>query len=77
MITAINKAYQSKVNRAAYWLGTYNNFNDLRNKADGNGDEKLYKSLDRKCQQLFDKYLDILSVLPKREVKNIESSSLY
>ena len=76
-ITAINKVHQAKVNRAAYWLNTYNNFNNLRDEADGNGDEKLYKALDKKCEKSFEKYQDIVSELPRREQQNIEKSELY
>jgi hypothetical protein len=76
-IQSINKAHQSKVNKAVYWLSTYNNFNNLRDQADGNGDEKLYKALDKKCAHSFDKYLDYAYELPKREREKIEKSDLY
>ena len=71
-IISINKKHQSKVNRAVKNLLRYNALNDLRNIADDNGEEKLYKKLDRQCLNIFDKYLDIVSELPKREKIQIE-----
>lgn len=71
-IIAINKKHQSKVNRAVKNLIRYNALNDLRNIADDNGEEKLYKKLDRQCLNIFDKYLDIVSELPSREKIKIE-----
>jgi len=44
----------------------------LRNIADDNGEEKLYKKLDRQCLNTFDKYLDIVNELPAREKIQIE-----
>lgn len=77
LVTAINKAHQSKVNRACAWLSKYNSLNDLRDIADGEGNEKEYRKLDRQCANAFDKYLDILDELPSREKNNIEKSELY
>jgi hypothetical protein len=71
-IIAINKKHQSKVNRAIKTLVRYNALNDLRNIADDNGEEKLYKKLDRQCLNTFDKYLDIVNELPAREKIQIE-----
>jgi len=45
--------------------------------ADGNGDDKAYKTIDRICGRLFNEYLEIVSELPKGEVKQIESSKYY
>jgi hypothetical protein len=72
MINAINKRHQSKVNRAAKWVLKYNKLNDLRNEADGNGDEKLLYQLGRKCAGAFDSYLEIIDELPLRERAQID-----
>lgn len=77
MLTAINKKHQAKVNRAINWLIKYSEANDLRNIADGEGDEKLYNKYDRICINAFDKYLEIISELPSREVAKIEKSKYY
>jgi hypothetical protein len=76
-LTAINKAHQSKMNKATKWLAKYNELNNQRDNADDNGDEKLYKKFDRLCANAFDKYLDIVTELPKRERLLIEKSELY
>jgi uncharacterized radical SAM superfamily Fe-S cluster-containing enzyme len=77
MITAINKKNQKLVNKAINWLIKYSDSNDLRDRADDNGDEKMYKKFDRVCENSFNKYLEIVSELPKREVTNIEKSIYY
>jgi len=74
---AINKAHQSKVNRAIKHLTKYNELNNLRDLADGNGDEKEYRKLDRQCVLAFDKYLEIVMEIPMRERTQIEKSELY
>jgi hypothetical protein len=76
-IIAINKAHQPKVNKAIKWLVKYNEQNTLRDQADDNGDERLYRQLDRKCADSFDKYLELVNELPKRERLRIEKSPLY
>ena len=74
---AINKAHQSKVNRAIKHLTKYNQLNNLRDIADGNGEEKEYRKLDRQCEITFDKYLEIVMEIPMRERNQIEKSELY
>lgn len=77
MITAINKKHQALVNRAVRKLIRYNSYNNLRDIADGEGDDKTYKQLNKLCEKLFDEYLEIISELPSREVKQIETSKYY
>lgn len=77
MITAINKKHQALVNRAVRKLIRYNSYNNLRDIADGEGDDRTYKQLNKLCEKLFDEYLEIVSELPSREVKQIESSKYY
>lgn len=74
---AINKKHQAMVNRAVKWLEKYNEANNQRDIADGNGDEKLYRKYDRMCEKTWDKYTECTSELPKREVEQIEKSELY
>jgi hypothetical protein len=76
-IQAISKKNQKQVNRALGWLEKYNEANELRDIADGNGDEKEYKRLDILCARLFDMYLTIVDELPKREKANIEKLIYY
>ena len=71
-IIAKNKKNQSQVNKAVKFLIRYNENNDLRNKADGLGDEKLCAKYDRICEVAYDNYLDAISELPKTEVNAIE-----
>jgi len=74
---AKNKANQSNFKKAIQWLKKYNEYDNLRNIADSEGDEKSYKKWDKKCESSFDKYLDYCYELPKYEVKRIEKSELY
>ena len=74
---AINPKYQSIVNKCVSWLEKYNEYNTQRDIADDNGEEKLWKKWDRKCEHAYDKYLDYAYELPKRELEQIEKSDLY
>jgi len=76
-LAAINKTHQSKVNKAIKYLVKYNTLNNLRDIADNDGEEKTYRKLDRQCADVFDKYLDVIDELPKREKINIETSKFY
>ena len=84
-LKAINPKHQSMVNRCISWLCKYNEYDRLRNLADDSmgGEDfddsvaKAYRKADKKCISSFDKYLEYLSELPKREVANIESSEYY
>ena len=76
-IVAINKIHQSKVNRAVNVLIKYNEANDLRNSSYDLEDEKLYNKYNRLCEKYFDRYLDLVTEMPKRERENIEKSELY
>jgi hypothetical protein len=77
MLQAINKKHQKQVDKALRKLVRYNSYNNLRDIADGEGDDKTYKQLNKLCEKLFDEYLEIVSELPSREVKQIESSKYY
>ena len=77
MIQAINKKHQKQVDKALRKLVRYNSYNNLRDIADGEGVDKTYKQLNKLCEKLFDEYLEIVSELPSREVKQIETSKYY
>ena len=49
VLQAIKSKNQSKVNRALNWLIKYNTANDMRNDADGDGNEKMYNKYDKVC----------------------------
>ena len=76
-IQAINKKHQTATNRAVKSLIKYNDLNDQRDLADNNDDVKLYEKLNRQCEKVFDRYEEIISELPQREVANIENSNFY
>lgn len=76
-ITAINKVHQGKVNKACNWLVKYNEFNRQRDLLESDDDDKAIRSINRLCENSFDKYLTIVDELPKREKVNIEKSELY
>tara|TARA_R110000744_G_scaffold40521_1_gene91943 strand:- start:2190 stop:2426 length:237 start_codon:yes stop_codon:yes gene_type:complete len=76
-VSAITKKNQPTVNKATSWLIKYNTANDLRDLADGNDDTKAFSKHNRTCEKAFDKYLEYMEELPKREQKQIEKSELY
>ena len=74
---AINKLHQGKVNKAVAWLEKYNALNTLRDIADGDGNDKEFRKLDRKCEAAYDRFLDYMDEMPNREQRAIYSSKLY
>lgn len=74
---AINPKNQSIVNKAIAWLEKYNKADDLRNIADGEGDEKAFSKHDRQCEKTFDKFLEYMSELPKNQQSAIYKSEKY
>jgi hypothetical protein len=72
MIVAITKKNQRMVNKAVKYLEKYNALSSERDRAYDNDEEKKGIQLDRKCENVFDQYLDACYYLPKREVANIE-----
>ena len=74
---AINPKNQSIVNKAIAWLEKYNKADDLRNIADGDGDEKAFVKHDRECEKTFDKFLEYMSELPKNQQSVIYKSEKY
>lgn len=71
-LNAKSKKNQSNLNKAILWGRKYNTLNDQRDIADGNGDERLYRKLNRQCEVAFDKHLEYLHELPKSEQKRVE-----
>jgi hypothetical protein len=71
-LTAITRANQSNVNKAVYWGQKYNVTSDARDRAYDNDNEKLGRQLDRQAEAAFNKHLDYMSELPKREQAKVE-----
>lgn len=81
-IKSITPKNQPLVNKAVKWLIKHNDFNIIRDYISDNldceeYDSKEWRQINRKCETSFDKYLEYIDELPKREVKNIEKSELY
>ncbi len=72
MITALNKKHQRLVSLAYNYLAHYDQNNTLRDMASDNGDDWEYRRHDRICIKVFNKYLEVLARLPKREADRIE-----
>ena len=68
---------QTLLNKVTKALENYNLLNNLRDKADNEGNDKEVKKLNNKCEKSFDKYTELLEQLPKYEQKRIENSELY
>lgn len=68
---------QAILNRTVKALVKYNNLNNQRDFADNDGDEKLYRKLNRQCEIAFDKYLELAEGLPKYERVKLENSDVY
>jgi len=75
VITAKSKRNQAILNKAIYWDAKYDKLSTERDMAYDSGNEKLGRSLDRQCENAFDKYLEYLRALPKTEQKRVENYS--
>jgi hypothetical protein len=73
MLIAKNKKNQSTMNKCIKALAKYYALNDLRDQADGEGDERAYKRYDRMCAVAFDKHIDYRDQLPKYEQERINN----
>jgi hypothetical protein len=71
-LTAKTKKNQTNLNKAVFHGMRYIVLNDLRDDADGQGDEKLVRKYDRMCAESFDKHLDYMNELPQYEQKRVE-----
>jgi hypothetical protein len=77
-VKAVNSKYQSVVNKAVNWMEKYELANDQRNIASDNTecdyeeDDKLWRKWDRRCIKAYDKYLEYMEELPKREQDKVE-----
>tara|TARA_B110000971_G_C19975660_1_gene484811 strand:- start:190 stop:459 length:270 start_codon:yes stop_codon:yes gene_type:complete len=82
-VKAVNPKYQSVVNKAVNWMEKYELANDQRNIASDNSehdyeeDDKLWRKWDRRCIKAYDKYLEYMEELPKREQDKVERRFTY
>ncbi len=70
MLLAKNAKNQSKVNKCVNALISYNKANEQRDILEN--EDKNTNAINRKCENLFDKYLTYADALPKYELKRIE-----
>jgi hypothetical protein len=71
LFVALKTKNQSKVNKCVRALLAYNKSNDERDML--YNEDKNTNAMDRKCENLFDKYLTYADELPKYELKRIEA----
>jgi hypothetical protein len=71
VLIAKNAKNQSKLNRCIRALLAYNKANDERDVIESN--DLPSSAINRKCENLFDRYLTYADELPKYELKRIEA----
>tara|TARA_R110002124_G_scaffold73777_1_gene197901 strand:+ start:41 stop:295 length:255 start_codon:yes stop_codon:yes gene_type:complete len=82
-VEAKNPKNQSRVNRAMKHLEKYNILNDERDcienslDVDDIEDNKDWKRVNKRCEDVWDKFLTALEELPKGEQNRITKSELY
>jgi hypothetical protein len=74
---SLNVKNSKLFNKVLKSLVKYNELNNLRDKANDEGNDKEFNKLDKKCEIAFSNYLELLQELPKYEQKRIENSELY
>ena len=76
-LQSINPKNQSRVNKAIDWMRKYEEANTKRDLISDNlecddEDSKEWRAINRRCEQAFDKYLDVMDELPKGQQKAID-----
>ncbi len=76
-LQSINPKNQSRVNKAIDWMRKYEEANTKRDLISDNlecddEDSKEWRAINRRCEQAFDKYLDVMYELPKGQQKAID-----
>lgn len=74
LIKSINPKNQKLVNKSVNYLLKYNDYNTQRNICDCDGDERGWSKFNKKCELSYNKYLESIELLPKREIQNIEKN---
>lgn len=74
---ALKQKNQKLVLKALKYNNLYDINNDLRDKANDDGDDKLYKKYDRLCQKYFDIFVETIDELPLYETKRIQKFLNY
>jgi len=70
LVTAKNPKNQTKVNKCALALLKYNQANEIRDLLE-NSDQPT-SAINKKCEQLFDRYLTYANEVTKADLKKIE-----
>jgi len=81
-IKSITPKNQTLVNKAVNWLVKHNEYNTQRDFISDSleceeWESKEWRQINKKCENSFDKYLEYLNELPRREQQQIEKSKLY
>ena len=72
--TSISKKHKANATKAIYWGMSYNKLSDLKNEAEGKGLNNAAIKFDREAEAAFNKHLDFMSLLPKRDQAIVEKS---
>ena len=70
---AKTKRNQTYLNKAIEWGMKYYRVSDARDKAYGEDNERLARTLERQAEKIFDKHQEYLEMLPKFEQKRVEA----
>ena len=82
-IEAKNPKHQSKLNRAVSYLIKYNALNIERDHIEDESlqdyveDDKEWRRINKKCEDVWERFMTALEVLPKGEQVRITKSELY
>ena len=72
--TSISKKHKANATKALYWGTRYNKSTDLKNEAEGKGLNNAANKFDREAEEAFNKHLEFMSLLPKKDQAIVEKS---
>tara|TARA_R110000851_G_C13098304_1_gene567821 strand:+ start:136 stop:381 length:246 start_codon:yes stop_codon:yes gene_type:complete len=76
-ILAVNKKYQTRINKVVTVLTKYNVANKERDNFERENEFKQWNRFNNICEKFWDKFEDLLSELPKGEQRKVLKSKLY
>jgi hypothetical protein len=72
--SAISKKHKDHATKALYFGTRYNKLTDLKNEAEGKGLNNAARKFDREAEAAFNKHLEFMSLLPKKDQAIVEKS---
>lgn len=72
--SSISTKHKANATKALYWGTRYNKLTDIKNEAEGKGLDNAARKFDKEAEAAFNKHLEFMSLLPKKDQAIVEKS---